>query len=184
MHSSGCAVVIHAGIGGGKTSTARAIADKLRKGGFTVRGILSVRLSSGISEGYDAEDLETGEVYPLVRLTTSVESVGWETYGNPIYSFSCSGFARANNALRVAAEKMAPGVVVFLDEYGKLELRGEGIRPGVNAIVSSLGQGGAAVVLCRSNIVPEVEALLRKAVNTVGIFDAGDVEAVIDFLAD
>jgi nucleoside-triphosphatase THEP1 len=184
VYSSGCAVVIHAGIGGGKTSTARAIADILRDRGFSVRGILSMRLSSGVSEGYDAEDLETGEVYPLVRLTSSVESIDWETYGNPIYSFSCSGFARVNNTLRVAAEKMAPGVIVFLDEYGKLELRGEGIRPGVNAVVSSLGQGGAAVVLCRSNVVPEVEALLRRAVNAVGIFEAGDVEAVINFLVD
>jgi len=184
MHSSGCAVVIHAGIGGGKTSTARAIADRLRNRGFTVRGILSVRLSSGISEGYDAEDLETGEVYPLVRLTPYGESVDWKTYGNPIYSFSSSGFKRANNALQVAAEKMAPGVVVFMDEYGKLEFRGEGIRPGVNAVVSSLGRGGAAVVLCRSTIVPDAEVLLRRAVNDVGIFEAGNVDAVINFLVD
>jgi len=184
MHSSGCVVVIHAGIGGGKTSTARAIADKLRNRGFAVRGILSLRLSSGISEGYDAEDLETGEVYPLVRLTPSGESVDWETHGNPIYSFSRSGFERANNALRVAPEKMAPGVVVFLDEYGKLELRGEGIRPGVNAIISSLAQGGAAVVLCRSTLVPDAEVLLRRAVSDVGIFEVGNVDDVINFLVD
>lgn len=143
-----------------------------------------MRLSSGVSEGYNAEDLETGEVYPLVRLATSVESIGWETYGNPIYSFSHPGFARANNALRAAAEKMAPGAVVFLDEYGKLELRGEGIRPGINAVVSSLGQGGAAVFLCRSNVVPDVEALLHREVNEVRIFEAGDIEAVINFLTD
>jgi nucleoside-triphosphatase THEP1 len=176
--------VIHAGIGGGKTSTARAIADTLRDRGFSVRGILSVRLSGGVSKGYNAEDLETGEVYPLVRLTTSAESVDWETYGNPMYSFSYSGFERANNALRVAAKKMASGTVVFLDEYGKLELRGEGIRPGVNAVVSSLGWGGAAVVLCRSDLVGDVEELLRREVNEVGIFEAGYVDAVVDFLAD
>ena len=114
-------MVIHAGIGGGKTSTARAIDNTLRDRGFSVRGILSVRLFGGVSEGYNAEDLEVGEVYPLVRLTTSAEGVDWETYGNPMYSFSYSGFERANNALRVAAKKMASGTVVFLDEYGKLE---------------------------------------------------------------
>jgi nucleoside-triphosphatase THEP1 len=182
MASSYRAVVIHSWIGGGKTSTARIVAKALRTRGYSVKGILSIRLSCGVSDGYNAEDLYTGEIYPLVRLSSSVEGTDWETYGNPVYSFSHLGFIKANNALQEAANKIAPGVVVFLDEFGKLEVKGEGIRLGFNSVVSSISRGGVVVVLCRSPLVPDVATLLRKTANEIGIFKAGDAESVVNFL--
>ncbi len=63
-----CAVILHAPIGGGKTTTARAAAERARADGLKVMGILSIRvLDGGEYPSYDLLELDTGETMPLVK---------------------------------------------------------------------------------------------------------------------
>lgn len=63
-----CAIILHASLGEGKTTTAITAADRAKIDGIKVMGILSKRvLDGGDYPSYDLLDLETNEVTPLVK---------------------------------------------------------------------------------------------------------------------
>ena len=181
---SGQAAVVHAGIGGGKSTTAAEAARLLRARSFRVSGLLSHRVYEGTQLiGYDLEDLGAERSYPLVRLSSLKPGDGWETHGNPIYSFSVRGFDEANGALRRAAAEAGVCPVIFVDEYGRLESRGLGLAPGALAVFASLAAGASVAVLCRTGMITEVEGLLHPWTGDVSSFPAGDPAQVAAYLA-
>jgi nucleoside-triphosphatase THEP1 len=178
-----CAVILHAPIGGGKTTTALTAVEKAKSEDIKIIGILSRRVvDGGIYPSYDLLNLETKDVIPLVKPADKAIGEDWESFSNPVFVFSKKGFVEANLALQRAAEEMKKGVVVFVDEYGCLESQGKGIYPGAVKVAEALRRGGTAVFLCRDDKVQEVVALLND--KSVRIFDleAGDPDALIGIL--
>ncbi len=176
-----CAVILHAPIGGGKTRTAEAAAERARADGIKVMGVLSMRVSAtdGGDPSYEILELDTGERVPLVKPIGVGSNGDWESLGNPRFVFSSEGFSRANLALQRAAEEMREGVVVFIDEYGRLESERKGVYFGAVAVADSLRRGGVAVYLCRGDKVAEVTELVKgKAARTFAL-EAGDPDALL-----
>jgi len=170
-----CLLIIHGGIGAGKTTTATALAERARMRGVRVRGVLSRRVfEADRLAGYDLQDADSGRVFPLVRLRGAVTGEGWDNLGNPLYTFSIAGFREANMILSKAAEKLDARTLFILDEYGGVESRGYGLRKGAEAVLGSLHRGGAAVFLCRTERVDEVVALASGKVDSVLCIEAGD----------
>lgn len=175
-----CAVILHAPIGGGKTTTAQAAAEMAKADGIKVMGILSKRvLDGGEYPSYDLLELDTGETMPLVKPADEEHGEDWESYGNPKFVFSKNGLYSANLALQRAASEMRDGVIVFVDEYGRLESQRKGIHPGALMVAEALKRGGVAVYLCRDDKINEVIDLLRGRSARVFNLKAGDADALL-----
>lgn len=179
---TGCAIILHGPIGGGKTTTARDVAERIRRSGHRVMGILSIRVPDNEAPpSYDITDLETGRSFPHVkpREKTNADSDDWESFGNPVFTFSKKGLAEANSILTRASQDLGHGAVVFVDEYGRLESRGLGIHIGFTSVVESLRRGGLALILCRDDKVSELKSTLeRSGIDNVSALEAGDPERV------
>jgi nucleoside-triphosphatase THEP1 len=156
------AVILHGPIGCGKTMTCHGLVDKAQEAGFPVGGVITDRhFVEGKLTGYDCVDLSTGESFPLARLREEAEGSDWFVYRNLKFSFSRSGFDRANGILTAASGCMKRPGLVFVDEFGRLERKGLGLFPGVMKVTDALREGGAAVFSCRTDLVENVTKLLR-----------------------
>ncbi len=174
-----CAIIVHGRIGGGKTTTCLRLAERARGRGMKTLGLLSMRvLEGGEVVGYDAVDVGTGDIFPLVRLTGTVEGDDWFGFGGLKFSFSSKGFERANKILAGAAERMDGETLVFVDEYGRIEAEGLGIHPGAVGVAEALQRGGAAVFPCRTDMVGAVRGLVAGRAGDVHVFEAGDPEEI------
>ncbi len=74
---------------------------------------------------------------------------------------------------------MRDGVVVFVDEYGRLESQHKGIHPGAVMVADALKRGGVAVYLCRDDKVNEVIDLVKGRAARVFNLEAGDADALL-----
>jgi len=175
-----CAVILHAPIGIGKTTTAMAAAERAKTSGLKVMGVLSLRiLDRDEYPSYDLLELDTGDCMPLVKPAGEALGDDWESYGNPRFMFSKKGLNSANLALLRGAEAMKDGVIVFVDEYGRLESQHKGIHIGAVMVADSLKHGGVAIYLCRDDKVNEVIDLVMGRASRVFNIEAGDVDALL-----
>ena len=123
----GC-IIIHGGIGTGKTRLAERLAVTLRGRKIKVGGIISPRiLSGGETIGYRARDIDTGAERPFATLNPP---------GIPIGKFYLSEDALAF-ALTVIESASATAQVVLLDEVGRLELAGKGHAISLRSLLQS-----------------------------------------------
>jgi nucleoside-triphosphatase THEP1 len=156
------AVILHGPIGCGKTMTCHGLVDKAQEAGFPIGGVITNRhFVEGKLIGYDCVDLSTGESFPIARLSDEVEGADWFVYRNLKFSFSHSGFDRANNILTAASEYLKKPGLVFVDEFGRLERKGLGLFSGVMKVTDALREGGVAVFSCRTDLAENVTKLLR-----------------------
>jgi nucleoside-triphosphatase THEP1 len=169
-------IIIHAPIGGGKTQACQDLAERAVKAGIEVYGCVSPCIKKdGIVIGYNVLDLETREVFPLVRL--EAQGGDWFNYGTLKYRFSKTGFQRGNMAL----SRVHNSGLVFLDEYGRLERKGDGFAEGFSNLYSRL-QSGVLVVACRENLVDHVVGMLNRG--EVYIFPASKVDAIWNLIEE
>jgi len=137
-------IIIHGGIGVGKTRLAEQLAAALIERGIKTGGILSPRILDGNETiGYTIRDLSTGEEQPFVRLIPP---------GIPIGKFYLmeDGLAFAHAAIERATKNKQ---VVFVDEVGRLECDGKGHAPAARTLLRSQA---LPVLLVRSSFVERV----------------------------
>jgi len=169
------AIIIHGAIGAGKTKTCLELVHKAKELGIRVEGVISPRVFEGESLiGYDCQQSSTGEAFPLVRLKEHKVGLDWFHFGGLMYAFSTEGFERANNILIRASIKMTPSTIIFVDEFGRLEDKGQGFHRGASAVASKFAEGGVAVFTCRSDLVESVCDLLGRGAPDAVVLDAGD----------
>ncbi len=108
-------------------------------------------LAPDLHYGRILEDLKSGE---FERFQTHEEEEAVVAIGP--YRFRAAAFGWANARLEQAVASEAP--VIIIDEVGPLELRGEGLRPGLDAVLAR--GAGTAVLVVRDTLIGQVEALV------------------------
>jgi nucleoside-triphosphatase THEP1 len=142
-------VILTGGRGEGKTTLCLALAERARRAGWTVGGIVSPCYgNSGQREVYLVKDLQSGEERVLARRS---EQEGTIRVG--AFAFDPDGIAFGRQALESAKE--ANVQLLIVDEVGPLELRGDGWAPVLQHL---LADGfGVMVWVVRLELVEEVQ---------------------------
>jgi nucleoside-triphosphatase THEP1 len=173
------AILLNGPIGSGKTKTCLAILEKTSVERTPVGGVISPRVFlDGQLIGYDCLDPGSGEAFPLVRLRDEVDAPDWFTFRRLKYAFSSRGFEKANEILVRTAELMNPSMLVFVDEFGRLEEAGLGLYQGALKVSEALSAGGTAVFTCRDNLVGTVRGLVQGRVRAVHECRPGGLNAI------
>lgn len=135
--------------GEGKTTLCIALAERARRAGWTVGGIVSPgHWEGGQRDMYRVRDLLSGEERVLARRS---ERAGTPRVG--AFSFDPDGITFGRQALESAIA--AKVQLLFVDEVGPLELRGDGWAPILHRLLSEAT--GAMVWVVRGELVEEVQ---------------------------
>jgi len=133
----------------GKTTTAMTLVRRLRERGFTVAGLLAPSLyRSGELLGFDGLDVRTGRRTRLAERKTSPNTpAGFE--------ITVPGRRLGQQALDPANAGSADLIVV--DEFGPLEMAGEGWRKNVDLLLDSAV--GLIMLVVRTELADNVQKL-------------------------
>jgi len=134
----------------GKTTSAGQLVERARGKGITTAGILAPSVYRvGELIGFDVIDIHTGGRVPLARRElASAQRVG-------SFGMAPEGIEFGNAALNSPVARSAELVIV--DEFGPLELQGDGWRPAVDSLID-LAQGTILLVV-RMTLVAQVSGL-------------------------
>ena len=167
-------IIVYGPIGSGKTTTCLELAGRAHSE-VTVAGVITKRVFAGEDVvGYDCIDVSSGEAFPLVRLAGELDDPGWLPLYLEKFVFSTSGFTRANEALTASVASFGRPRLIFVDEFGRLEERGEGLIRGVEVVIGGLRGSDVAVVTCRTNLLSHVEEMAILAGHEVHTCQPGD----------
>ena len=137
-------MILHGGIGTGKTWTAEAFAQRLAARGATVGGVVCPRIvRDGDTIGYTVRNLADNVEMPFSRSGKGAVSIGR-------FHILQGALRFAREAIESAADE---GRIVFVDELGRLELQGGGHAPAVRYLLASKA---TAVLLVRTPFVDAV----------------------------
>jgi len=113
----------------GKTTSATQLILMARAEGFTVAGILQPSLyDNGELVGFDVLDIQNQKRTPLARRNKDKSTMGF-------FNFITEGLTFGNAVLSEEAIKFAD--LVIIDEFGPLELKGQGWRRNIDSLLSS-----------------------------------------------
>jgi nucleoside-triphosphatase THEP1 len=144
-----------------------------------VAGVLGLRVvENGDLIGYDILDVTSGQRFAVARLRETFNDSDWFVFGKLIYAFSTTGFQRANEILTCSAVNMDCRILVFVDEFGRLEKNGLGLYQGAIKVAEKLREGGVAVFTCRTDLVEVVEKLLKGRATSVSRYAASEVDTL------
>lgn len=116
-------LIITGEVNTGKTSWCLGYAEDLKAQGIPIGGVLCLPVFNENEKiGYDAQDLRREVKVPIGRDKKDADFCGIEI-GN--YKISNEGLNFASNAIMQAVQSRAR--IVFIDELGKLEIKGEGL---------------------------------------------------------
>ena len=148
--------ILTAGVGAGKTSTARDIIQSLQKRGVRCRGFLSAGIDvDGVRSGFRLEDIHSSESVILCQ-TTYQE--GWTPTGR--YYFNPESLEFGNKVLNPA--NLVETDLVVIDEIGPMELNNHGWAESIRT-------------LCQSSPMPQLwivrESLVKQIVRKWSVGD-------------
>jgi nucleoside-triphosphatase THEP1 len=170
-------VVVTGPTGGGKTESVVAVADRLREEGAAVAGFVQPgEFEEDRKVGFRLRDIATGEEAVLATLGERREG----DFGTR-FQFAEEGFRLGREAL----SRTSSGAVVFIDELGPVELRGQGHMPAVRSALAVPNLVGAVIVV-RRHLVPALLAELDASdAIVIDLGSEGDhaVQAIVDALA-
>jgi len=133
----------------GKTTGAARLVRAAREKGYIVAGLLAPAVHRDDALiGFDAVDLRSGQRAALARDNGSVGTAGR-------FEFLAEGLRLGNTSLSPAATASADLVVV--DEFGPLELNGQGWRRSVDQLLQSCK--ATMLLVVREELADEVERL-------------------------
>ncbi len=133
----------------GKTTSAANFARTARDEGFNVAGLLAPSLyCNGRLIGFDALDLGNEKRTPLARRQTNPGESGR-------FALATDGLKFGNAALSAEATKSADLIIV--DEFGPLELNGQGWRKNVDSLLAS--SDAVILLVVRRELAGEVRRL-------------------------
>jgi len=126
-------ILVTGNVGSGKTRACSQIIAGVKAEGYEIGGILSPRLmESGATVGYDVIDLKSGERREFLR----TQPPGKRRIGR---------FYLRSGGMDFAGAAISRGVdeadIVFIDEVGRMELKGLGLADSVEKVLSSRLQG-------------------------------------------
>lgn len=137
-------IILHGGIGEGKTTAAIAVCKALIEQGTAVGGIVSPRIiDKNETVGYSIRNLLSGEESPFATLDPPGVAIGK-------YYIQHSGIDFAQRAIDLAAHTVQ---VVLVDEVGRLELAGGGHAPALRTLLRSRA---LPILIVRSQFVTQV----------------------------
>jgi len=137
-------ILLVGGIGSGKTAAGLRLLSLLRSYGIRAGGFLSPRLLKGEETiGYSIVDLSTNATHPFASLEPSEVQIGK-------FYLSQAGLDLADRAVRNAVDESS---VIFIDEVGRLELKGGGHADAVRHVLKS---STVPVLLVRDTLVEQV----------------------------
>jgi nucleoside-triphosphatase THEP1 len=153
----------------GKTRAALALAARFRADGLRVGGVIAeAECTGGIKTAYSFLDLGAGSRAVYARREQKPPAPGALAY-----EFFSEGLAFGCDALRRAAA--APVDVLFVDEIGPLEIRGEGLWEPVREMAS--GFGGRIVLTVRPSLVAELRSRLGIEDRDVAVMTPDEAQA-------
>lgn len=133
----------------GKTTSAADLAQAARDKGFNVAGLLAPSLyCEGRLIGFDALDLGNEKRAPLARRQTNPGESGR-------FVLATDGLKLGNAALSAEATNSADLIIV--DEFGPLELNGDGWRKNVDSLMAS--SDAVILLVVRRELADEVQQL-------------------------
>lgn len=133
----------------GKTTSAADLAQAARDEGFNVAGLLAPSLyHDGRLIGFDALDLGNEKRAPLARRQTNPGESGQ-------FAFITDGLKLGNAALSAEATNFADLIIV--DEFGPLELNGDGWRKNIDSLMAS--SDAVILLVVRRELADEVRQL-------------------------
>ena len=151
-------IIITGEIQSGKTTLAAALVDSLRMKGRSVAGFLALGIwDDDQRSGFDLLDLTTNAVTPLARRAMT-EQAGEITP----FIFNEAGLAAGRGLL--SPESAGKSEYIFIDEVGKLEMKGAGWAPELSPLLEAVSQEDALpertlIWLVRATLV---EAVMRR----------------------
>ncbi len=158
----------------GKTTATFELVQKVRSAGFTVAGLLAPSVhDQDRLIGFDAVDLHTSHRAVLTRIGAE----GTQQIG--AFTFLHEGIAFGHEVLTRPAALTADLVIV--DEFGPLELGGEGWRDDVEALLSDAA--GLLLLVVRDRLIRKVADLYPdKTWVVISATRPGGADAVIGIL--
>jgi nucleoside-triphosphatase THEP1 len=137
----------------GKSTAAAQLAEQATTEGFSVAGILAPAIyRRGRLIGFDGVNLATGRRRPLTRRVERGRG-----HVGP-FAFTADGLGFGNAALTSPAARAA--ALVIVDEFGPLELRGDGWRTAADQLISSFR--GVLLLVVREALVDDVLRLYAR----------------------
>ena len=182
-------------IGSGKTTLAKELARLAARRGMRVGGVLSLRLMEGpATVGYNLVDIESGRSMPMAIPEDAYGkynippgdaiAFGPDLFGGrPCrYHFSIKAFELGNGILRDMTERLDEHDMIVIDEIGFLELRGEGLREGVELVRRARSFQGVLIVVVRDFLRRDVSRLFELPFHGVELAKGPDktLEIVLD----
>lgn len=152
----------------GKTTSVAKLVEIIRSEGFNVAGLLAPSIySNGQLLGFDAIDLHSNARVPLAKRKTGQ------------FTFLAEGLKLGNIALSIAATKFADLVIV--DEFGPLELNGQGWRKNVDSLITS--SDALILLVVRQELADEIrQTYANYSCRNLAANEPGSIDEVIGML--
>jgi len=133
----------------GKTTSVGGLVETARAEGFGVAGILAPSVyHNGKLLGFDVLDLRSQTRAPLARRNIDAGKMGR-------FDFSAEGLKLGNTALSPASTSSADMVIV--DEFGPMELDGQGWRKNVDSLLAA--SNALILLVVRQELAGRVQQL-------------------------
>jgi nucleoside-triphosphatase THEP1 len=159
----------------GKTTAARGLIQRARSEGFAVAGIIAPSIyEKGTLCGFELRDLRDETRTAQVSRSFSAEGSGG-------FTFSPAAMELGRAALQ--PDYVSSADLIFVDEFGPLELRGQGWRREIDTLLACPPATALITLVTREEVIDPVRNLYRHlSFEVFGALDPGSADRLLDLL--